>query len=296
MTWRQAREYLETLIHRAPERFGYQRTRWTLQMVLESCWEWLGVTTLAGVRSILRRMRIRLKGGQNHLRSPDPRYDEKRLRIVRTFNACSREPRSHMFYLDEVSYERQPTLASAWYPMDAGQPRAELSHASDAVWRFIGAIDAHTGQVFTIDRKRTTTGSLHTFFEQLCAAYPEGDTLYVVMDNWPVHFHPDLLKYLQAQPYADDFVYPPSWSDLLVQRSRLPLRENRLPVVIVPLPTYSPWLNPIEKLWGKSRREISHMHRHAHQFDVLKQKLRDFFAAFNRPSPELLYSLGIYQL
>lgn len=262
-------------------------------MIRDTCWSWLRIRSEAGVWRILHKGRIRRRRGQPHVHSPDPRYDEKRLRVQQLDNDCNLDDEKHVLYLDEVSYERQPTLASAWHPMDEGQPRAELSHSGDAVWRFVGAVDAHTGQLFTMDRKRITVGTLNKFFKQLALGYPKGHTLYVVMDNWPVHVHPDLLRRLQPQPFADDFIYPPSWSDMIAERAQRKPYKKRLPIVLVPLPTYSPWLNPIEKLWGKSRREISHMHRHADDFDTLKQRLRDFFDTFQHPSPDLLKEIGI---
>jgi len=32
-------------------------------------------------------------------------------------------------------------------------------------------------------------------------------------------------------------------------------------ITLVYLPTYAPWLNPIEKLWRKAYQEVLHLHR-----------------------------------
>jgi transposase len=31
-------------------------------------------------------------------------------------------------------------------------------------------------------------------------------------------------------------------------------------IVLVPLPTYAPWTNPVEKVWRKLCQEVLHLH------------------------------------
>src|SRR5215213_6419339 len=52
-------------------------------------------------------------------------------------------------------------------------------------------------------------------------------------------------------------------------------------LILLDLPTYSPWLNPIEMLWRHSRREVTH----CELFDNIEAMLeatRDFFDRINR--------------
>jgi len=62
--------------------------------------------------------------------------------------------------------------------------------------------------------------------------YPHAEKVFIALDNWPVHKHPRVLEALARQPK----------------------------VVILWLPTYAPWLNPIEKLWRWLKQRVTHAH------------------------------------
>ena len=46
-------------------------------------------------------------------------------------------PRLLLAYLDEVTIERQPTVAAAFAPRGREQPRTERSHAADTLTRVV---------------------------------------------------------------------------------------------------------------------------------------------------------------
>ncbi len=102
-------DYLRNLVRTAPQHFGYKRTRWTLRMIRDTCWSWLRIGSDAGVWRILHKWRIRRRRGQPHVQSPDPHYDEKRLRVQKLYSDCRSDDTMHVLYMDEASYERQPT-------------------------------------------------------------------------------------------------------------------------------------------------------------------------------------------
>ena len=100
-------------------------------------------------------------------------------------------------------------------------------------WRTIGALNALTGQVNYLDGYIVGRQQVIAFYTQLNRAYPTVDLLYVIQDNWNIHTHPDVMTALAKYPRIK-----PVW-----------------------LPTYAPWLNPIEKLWRWVRQDILKMHR-----------------------------------
>ncbi len=51
-------------------------------------------------------------------------------------------------------------------------------------------------------------------YVRVCAHYP-GATIYIVQDNWPVHFHPDVLAALQPQHFKWPLHLPASWTKSL---------------------------------------------------------------------------------
>jgi transposase len=104
------------------------------------------------------------------------------------------------------------------------------------------------------------------FVRQLEQAYPEAESIYLIWDNWPVH-HSDEVKHTVAH---------------------LP----RLHVIT--LPTYAPWLNPIEKLWRKFRQEVDYLHPLADDWKRLRERVQVFFDQFAHGSAALLRYVGLF--
>ena len=84
--------------------------------------------------------------------------------------------------------------------------------------------------------------------------------MYVIQDNWSIHSHPDVLATLETLPRLE-----PVW-----------------------LPTYAPWLNPIEKLWRWLKQ-----HRLAADWPALRQRVTAFLAQFAAGSDALLQYVGL---
>ena len=59
-----------------------------------------------------------------------------------------------------------------------------------------------------------------------------------MLDNWPVHFHPNVLAYLQPQHFPWPPYVPPHWT-----ASRRP-QVTDLAIELLGLPTYASWLAP----------------------------------------------------
>ena len=103
------------------------------------------------------------------------------------------------------------------------------------------------------------------FYAQLDRTYPAAELLYVIQDNWNIHTHPEVLAALARYPRIQ-----PVW-----------------------LPTYAPWLNPIEKLWRWLRQDILKLHRWVEDWPQLKQRVRGFLDQFAQGSPALLRYVGL---
>jgi transposase len=59
------------------------------------------------------------------------------------------------------------------------------------------------------------------------------------------------------------------------------------------LPTYAPWLNPIEKVWRWLRQDVLKLHRLASTWLGLRQRVRAFLTQFAAGSTELLRYVGL---
>lgn len=125
----------------------------------------------------------------------------------------------------------------------------------------LGAVNYHTGETVVLFRRRKRRQEIAELLEALVAKHPTG-TIFVAWDN--------------AYTHEDDEV------EAVVRGA-----AGRL--VLLYLPTYSPWLNPIEMLWRHFRREVTH----CELFETLDALLKAAQAFFDRYSlmPERILSI-----
>ena len=271
-----------------PREHGQARTRWTLAGLGAVVPQFAGASR-SGILRILAKYGLRWKRGRDHIHSPDPLYQEKLsyLAVVKARVAAAGDA-AVLLYGDELTYYRQPSIGYGYAEAGRAEPRAERSTRSDSTTRVIGALDAATGRVVARQQAKIGVPALIRFFRDLVAASP-GQRIFLVLDNWPVHYHPDVLAALEPQTSPVPFFRPRSWPD---QPSPKAKRLN-LPIQLVPLPTYSPWLNPIEKLWRWLKQDVLHLHRSAVNVPALRSLVLDFLARFQDGSPDLLRYVGL---
>lgn len=263
-------ELLETL-HAGPGEAARQEvavgesgpapSRWTLRTIRASV-EWLTEYTLSGVWRVLQTYDLGLHAARARLFSPDPDYRRKVRRLHRCLRDAARHPDTVVaLFLDEFGYQRWPEVAPTWGLEAAVAQRA----GNNQQWRTIGALNALTGQVTYLDGYIVGREQVSAFYTRLDRAYPAMDLIYVIQDNWNIHTHPDVLTTLARYPRIK-----PVW-----------------------LPTYAPWLNPIEKLWRWVRQDILKMHRWVEDWPLVKQRVHDFLDQFAHGSQDLLRYVGL---
>ncbi len=286
---RQAKEALLVVLHTPPEAYGYRQSRWTLAALRDAC-PWLHLGSVGGLCQLLERLDIRHKRPRAYLHSPDPNYAAKVAYLQECWQRLLVEPERYvLLYLDEFAFERQPTLACAYEARGRPSPLARFSYRSNTQCRGLGALNALSGAVLYCQRSHITTSVLSAFYATITTAYPQAEVIYVAQDNWPVHVHPDGVARLQPQTSPFWPRVPDNWP---CEPSRRAVRDT-LPIQLVFLPTYAPWLNPIEKLWRWVRQEVLHLHRLSDAWEQLKQRVADFIAQFAYPSEALLRYVGL---
>ncbi len=277
------------IVRRDPHQFGEDRARWTLNSLKKVC-DWLQLRTAAGLSRLLKRLGIHYKRAREHIHSPDPDYLAK-LSDIRVHVQRSKVAPELMVVLfqDEFTFYRQPTLASAYELKGHRQPFAERSCRSNNWWRISATIDIWTGRVVYAQKQQLRLRHLIAFLRQVRAAYPAAEKIYMIVDNWPCHFHPDVLAALQPQ----EFKYPLHVSSDWPKEPSGLTEPYNLPIQLVPLPTYASWANPIEKLWRKLNQDVLHLHRLADDWPGLRQKVVSFLDQFAQGSRELLRYVGL---
>jgi transposase len=295
----EAKEAILHTVRRDPVTFGKSTSRWNLGLIAEVC-QWLQVSSPSTLSKLLKRLRISYKRGRSYVHSPDPNYQQKMDLIAQCLLKAWYAPEKYaLLYQDEFTIYRQPTVARDYEQMGQFQPLARRSHKSDTEFRGMGALNAITGQVTYHQAYKANIRQLTRSYDAIAADYPEADTIYMVQDNWPVHYHPDLLIHLQPQDFQFPIHKPKNWPDepsLTAKRDaekRNAKGITKLPIKILQLPTYASWANPIEKLWRWVRQTVLHLHRLSDEWQTLKQSVMDFIHSFRRGSNELLRYVGL---
>jgi transposase len=232
---------------------------WTLARIRASV-TWLADYSLSGVWRVLQRLELGLRSAKVQRYSPDPEYALKQKRLERALRAAAREP-DHVvaLFLDEFGYYRWPVGSRNWGPSVAERD------GNNQQWRTIGALNALTGQVDYLDNYIVGRRQVIKFYGQLAQRYPTAQRVYLIQDNWNVHSHPQVQQALTQWPRLQ------------------PLG----------LPTYAPWLNPIEKLWRWLRQAVLTLHRLVGDWPGLRQRVRDFLDQFQHGSDQLLRYVGL---
>ena len=302
----EAKEAILHTVRRDPGTFDTTRSRWDLGLIAQVC-DWLAVNHPSSLSQLLKRLGISYKRGRSYVHSPDPHYDQKMDMIAQSLLKAWYAPDEYvLLYQDEFTIYRQPTLDRDYEQMGKFQPLARRSHDSNTEFRGMGALNAVTGQVTYHQGSKASVSQLIKFYDMVYDAvvtdHPEIDpidTIYMVQDNWPVHFHPDLLIHLQPQHFQFPIHKPDNWPDEPSPEAKRKAEKRKakgvtkLPIKILQLPTYASWANPIEKLWRWVRQSVLHLHRLSDEWDELKQRIRDFILSFRKGSNELLRYVGL---
>ena len=277
------------MIHQDPHWFEQKRNRWTLAG-LSACCEWLEGVSASGVCRLLQRFHLTYKRGVGHLFSPDADYLPQLADIQAILAQSQKDPeRIVVVFVDEIGIYRQPSLAQAYAVCGKQQPQAELGLSTNGCVRVAGSLHAFTGQVTYQMKSKFTVSAMVGFYEAIANAYPDAEVIYVILDNWPLHYHPDVLAALQPQQLKYPLHQPGNWP---AEPSPKAKRLN-LPIRLLLLPTYAPWTNPIEKLWRKLRQDELHLHRFGDNWEALKQCVRSYLEELAHGSEELLRYVGL---
>jgi transposase len=171
------------------------------------------------------------------------------------------QPGEVFYYADEFNVSWLPTLKAMWSPK--GQQVLIPTPGKLAKRYGIGAVNYHTGETLVLVRNHKRRAEIAELLQALVDKH-EHETVYVAWDNSSTH--------------QDDEI------EAVVRGA-----AGRL--VLLYLPTYSPWLNPSEMLWRDFRRIVTHCELFQSMKAVVDATL-DYFRRCNGQPARVLSIIG----
>lgn len=123
----------------------------------------------------------------------------------------------------------------------------------------IGVVDPATGRVFAEFVDSLKTDEFQRFLQQVLAEFGGLHKIWIILDNARVHHAKALQLFLQEVQGALELIY---------------------------LPSYSPDLNVIERLWRLLRKEVTH-NMYFPTFEEFSGSVQHFFEKHKCPSEEI---------
>ncbi len=216
---------LDQAIAQEPRSLGQNFSNWTShKLALHLGWPVHDVT----VWRHLKRLGWRWHRPVPRIASPDPRYGPK-SRYLRVLRRQARQGRIHLYYSDEMDVALLPTISGRW--MRVGQQTQIDTPGKNAKQYVFGAVNYVTGALVWLTwPNKNNVGFRHLLQQVLACHPPESVPIVVVVDNFKIHHAKAVQEWLH--------------------RHRGVLR-------LYDLPTYSPRLNPIERVWRHFRRNVT---------------------------------------
>jgi transposase len=210
--------------------------------------------SVSGMTDLLHRLKFTYKKSKLVPAKADKEKQEqflKQLEVLRE-NKGLNDP---ILYMDGVHPQHNTMLAYGW--IKKGQDNIIKSNTGRQRININGALDAETHTVITREDERINAQSTIALLEQIEAAYPLAAIIYVICDN--------------ARYYRSKLV------GQFLETSKIQL---------VFLPSYSPNLNLIERLWKFMKKQVLY-NKYYEKFDTFKQTTLGFFENIQQYKTEL---------
>ena len=171
---------------------------------------------------------------------------------------------TEVFYVDEADVDFNPRIGSAW--TRRGEQIGVPTPGQNIKHYLVGALHAHSGRLVWVEHARKNTTLFIKLLEALCRTYRSARRLVLILDNYVIHKSVAVQRWLADNPKVR----------LLFQ------------------PTYSPWVNRIERLWKTLHDTITRNHRCA-TFRELARRIVQFLEAV-QPLPGNQHALATLEV
>ncbi|MBC8952946.1 integrase [Xenorhabdus sp. PB62.4] len=146
--------FLFYLLKLSPQQFGYERSRWSLELFMIQLNELIRIKfSISTLYRFLCKNQIVWRRAAPTLHEKDPEYEEKMKPINQALLGASKE--HPVFYEDEVDIHFNPKIGSDWYLK--GQQKRIITPGKNQKYYFAGCFDSQTHEIFYTgsDRKNS---------------------------------------------------------------------------------------------------------------------------------------------
>ena len=251
---------LDELIGQEPREMGKNLSNWTSKALGEHLGLDVHPTT---IQRHLRRLGWRWRRPRHRIASPDPRYRPKK-RYLRRLEGRARRGEIRLYYADEVDIDLLPTLGGRWMRLGQ-QHRVDTPGQNEKHYGF-GAVNVVTGFLAWLPWPNKNNVGFRHLLQLVLNHHAHHDIkIVVVVDNYGIHKAKAVKQMLAG----------------LKGRLRLYF-----------LPTYSPHLNPIERLWRFFRDRVTSNYYFKTMSRLLKA-VEAFFAGLTDTPEMVLRVIGV---
>lgn len=256
---------LKQLVEREPREAGYAFSTWTCaELLRELMRKGFEAVSRETIRAHLHTLGYRVRRPVLSIASPDPAY-QKKAKQLKQYQQQAKNGEILLYYQDEIDLNLLPGILRCW-TLEGVQRKVPTPGVNQKQYGF-GAVNYVSGQTLHRIEERKNSVGFCAFIEQFMQTVthaPEyrGQKIVVVVDNFIIH------RSHKTQAFLEQY------------------KEQ---LVLFLLPTYSPWLNLIERLWKHLRRKVTHNHLFATITDLTKA-VCSFLEALNA-TPQLVLSV-----
>lgn len=216
--------------------------------------------SISGMTALLHRMEYVYKKPKLIPGKADEDAQERFLEQYLKFMETKKNNEA-VFFVDAVHPTHNSMAAYGW--ISKGQERKIKSNSGRSRLNIHGAMNADTFETTVIvSEENVNADSTIALFESLEKLYPLALVLYLIVDNAKYHFSPPVLEYL---------------------------RNSR--IKLIPLPTYSPELNLIERLWKVFKKNVLY-NQYYETFPEFKKSCVEFFKNQHKHYDEIESIMG----
>ena len=222
-------EQLNQLLGKTPEDYGYLRATWTSELLAIELERHTGVAIHAStVRRILPRLGYVWRRARPILVRRDP-HKNRKMRAIR--RALQRRRGTETFYVDEVDIDLNPKIGAVW--TRRGQQVGVPTPGKNEKHYIAGALHARSGRLVWVEHPTKNTTLFIKLLEAVRRTYRAARRIHFILDNYIIHKSERTQRWLSDNP-----------------KFRMVFQ-----------PTYSPWVNQIERLWKTMHDTVTRNHR-----------------------------------